>query len=129
MTSWRNGHGNRRRASFGLRAGQRILMLLALSAGCRFVAPVSSWSFPMKRLSCFLAVMSCGTAFAQTTPAPKAENKTTAAQAAPAAPATKGETRREARQADRAAAQQQKKQVPLPTPTAEVAYGDQQRQK
>ncbi|OAI57668.1 hypothetical protein AYO47_07790, partial [Planctomyces sp. SCGC AG-212-M04] len=79
----------------------------------------------MKRLSCFLAVMACSTAIAQT-PAPQAENKTPGAQAAPE---KKGEARREARQADRAAAKDQKKEVQLPTPTAEIAYGDHERQK
>jgi acetyl esterase/lipase len=86
----------------------------------------------MKRLSCFLAMMVCSTAVAQNESAPKTEAKAPAAQAAPATPATpaaKAPTRREARQADRAANQQQKKQVPLPTPTAEIAYGDHPRQK
>jgi acetyl esterase/lipase len=86
----------------------------------------------MKRLSCFLALMACSTAVAQTSPAPQAEAKAPAAQAAPetpAAPAKKAEARREARQAERAKAQEEKKAVPLPTPTAEIAYGDHPRQK
>jgi acetyl esterase/lipase len=90
------------------------------------VFPVIYRSCEMKRLSCFLALMACSTAVAQTPAAPQAETKAGAAQAAPA---KKGEARREERQADRAAAQQKKKQVTLPTPTAEISYGEQPRQK
>jgi acetyl esterase/lipase len=89
------------------------------------VAPVSFRSFPMKRLSGFLAAMACSTAVAQS-PAPQPGNKAPTAQAAPE---KKGEARREARQAERTAAKDQKKEIQLPTPTAEIGYGDHERQK
>ncbi|QDT52213.1 Carboxylesterase NlhH [Caulifigura coniformis] len=84
----------------------------------------------MKRLTCLLSLFVCGTAVGQTAPVPKAEEKASAAAAKPAAPAAPAPTRRAARQAGRAAAQQKKKPVVLPTPTvADAAYGDHPKQR
>ncbi len=74
----------------------------------------------MQRLAFVLPLIVCSAALAQP------------AQAPPASPAPSGAapTRRETRQAERANAQQQRRQVQLPTPTvADAAYGDHPKQR
>ncbi len=87
----------------------------------------------MKRLASLLPALVCGAALAQDkpTPTPAPETPKAAAQPqAPAAPGTPAPNRRQQRQTERAANQQQKKPIVLPTPTvADAAYGDHPKQR
>jgi acetyl esterase/lipase len=82
----------------------------------------------MKRLALVLPLLVCHAAVAQQA-APPAAPATPAPSAQPA-PMTRAQERRENRQTQRAAAQQQRKPVQLPAPTvADAAYGEHPKQR